>query len=284
MKYLYCIFLLLIVGCGSKNDEPIAEEVKTSLYPDDTYCAAITYYNPNTGTKHTYTLNVEVENNEMIKIYWGNGGWLDDSHFAPVELDNNGECSFRSDKGNEYGIKITGIKCTDTDNPSDEDENKAFPLTIQQCAAAMQMTETELQQYENDFHTNRTDVITEEMCASFNVYISEIRKIHGKMDAMNVEIENGHIEDVYIMNIHDGILCQQILVKKKGVYYWLEVQGLTKTTMGTIQFDHNTNNWQNVFIKEGPESINRQGFSMRIMDYGRDRASIKEKMYNYCHF
>jgi hypothetical protein len=291
MKYFYILFLLFIVGCGTDHDETATEEVSTSLYPDDTYCADITYHNPKTGTRHTYTLNVEVESNQMIKIYWGNGGWLDDSHFTPEELDGNGECSFVSDKGYEYEIKITGSECTNTDNPTGEDEMQGIRLTLLQCASAIQMTEAELTEYEKDFKASRTDDINEEMCNSIREYIGKIRKINGKiqkingkLDALNEELENGLIENIYVMSAYGEISCQQMLVKKKGVYYWLEVQGLTKSTMGTVQFDHTTSNWQRVSVKEGPESTSMKVFSMRIMDQGRDMASLKAKMHNYCQF
>jgi len=254
------------------------------MYPDATYCADINYHNPKTGTRHTYTLNVEVESNQMIKIYWGNGGWLDDSHFTPEELDGNGECSFVSDMGYKYEIKITGPECTITDNPTGEDEMQGITLTLWQCASAIQMTKAELAQYERDFKANRTDVISEEMCNSLREYITEVRKINGELDAINVELDNGRIEDIYVMSARGEISCQQILVKKKGVYYWLEVQGLNETTMGTIQFDHTTSNWQNVIVKEGLESTKMKVFSMRIMDQDRDMTFLKAKMYGYCKF
>ena len=71
------------------------------------YCAEIKYYNPNTGTSSTYTLEVEVENNELTEIYWPNGGWLDDSHFASTDI-SSGEASFSSDAGYEYDVRIIG--------------------------------------------------------------------------------------------------------------------------------------------------------------------------------
>ena len=51
-------------------------------YEDGTYCATVDYYNPNTGNSNSYVLNVEIENDELITIYWPNGGWLDESHFS----------------------------------------------------------------------------------------------------------------------------------------------------------------------------------------------------------
>ncbi|MDY0216528.1 MAG: hypothetical protein RBS19_06205 [Bacteroidales bacterium] len=51
----------------------------TSMYYDGTCCADVEYYNSNTGTNNTFTLEVEVENNELITIYWSNGGWIDEN-------------------------------------------------------------------------------------------------------------------------------------------------------------------------------------------------------------
>lgn len=104
-KYLLFIAFTLIYSCtehkssshyqdteyeDSKNydeDSKDYDEDEDSIeeeegYPDGTYDATIRVYNPNTGHNATYTLEVEVENEELIKIYWNNGGWLDDSHFS----------------------------------------------------------------------------------------------------------------------------------------------------------------------------------------------------------
>jgi len=77
-----------------------------SGYSDGDYCATVNYYNPNTGTSSSYTLTVEVEDGELTQIHWPNGGWLDDSHFTPEELDEDGAVSFTSDKGYEYEVQI----------------------------------------------------------------------------------------------------------------------------------------------------------------------------------
>ena len=79
-------------------------------YEDGTYCAIVDYYNPNTGTSSSYTLNVEIESDELIIIYWPNGGWLDESHFSPEDI-SNGSCDLISDKGYEYIVTIIGENC-----------------------------------------------------------------------------------------------------------------------------------------------------------------------------
>lgn len=128
--------VFLLQACGgsdSSSDESSLESDGT--YQDGTYCSDVEYYNPSTGTRNTYQLNVEVESNEVVKILFPNGGWLDDDHFSPEQLDRDGYCSFTSDKGNQYEITITGPECNYTDESrlrrdSKEDNDK---ITCSKC-------------------------------------------------------------------------------------------------------------------------------------------------------
>jgi hypothetical protein len=71
-------------------------------------CAYVYIYNPTTGTESDLDLLVEVYDYEIVKIYWENGGWLDDSHFkkGSTTIDNNGEASFIDDRGREFSVTI----------------------------------------------------------------------------------------------------------------------------------------------------------------------------------
>lgn len=91
-----------------EDDEYYEED--TAAYPDATYCADVDYHNPNTGTYSTYTLNVEVEDNEVIEILFSSG-WLDDSEFSSEELDEDGYCDITLYDGREFEIQITGPEC-----------------------------------------------------------------------------------------------------------------------------------------------------------------------------
>lgn len=93
-------------------------------YPDGTYSAEVNYYNPDTGTSSSYTLDVEVVNNEVTVIHWPSGGWLDDSHFTPQELDSNGSCSFTSDVGSQYDVQISESPSSSS-NDDDYESNPA---------------------------------------------------------------------------------------------------------------------------------------------------------------
>ena len=132
------LFLLLVfslqTSCkksessSSNNDENTISnnDESNDAYPDGIYCADIDYYNPDTGTRSSYTLNVEVENNEVTVIHWSNGGWLDGSHFSPEQLNGSGSCSITSFDGKQYDIQITGGETSYTDetkvqNDSDDD-------------------------------------------------------------------------------------------------------------------------------------------------------------------
>ncbi len=115
VSILLCSSLLLFsLSCNnsgsrntSDNDEYYSDEEnnisKDDSYKDGTYCAEVEYYNPSTGTRNTYSLDVEVEGGELTIIHWPNGGWLDETHFYPEDI-TSGECEFTSDRGYRYTV------------------------------------------------------------------------------------------------------------------------------------------------------------------------------------
>jgi len=128
IKYLILLLCLFTLSsCEEEATKSVDEaEESTNGYTDGTYAADVTYYNPRTGTRKTYQLNVDVVNNEVTVIHFPNGGWLDDSHITPEQLDANGFCSFTSDKNNQYDIQITGGESSSTDEnnmQSDVEDN-----------------------------------------------------------------------------------------------------------------------------------------------------------------
>ena len=147
---LLLIALLIFFGssCNNSSSSSIENELDEYIgingFEVGTYCAEVTYSNPNTGTENTYTLEVEVSNNEVIQINWSNGGWLDEDHFSATELDSDGQCSFTSDKGYDYTVQIIGQNCGFTDESTLEDDiqNDETALTCPQCGG-------EKEDYEN---------------------------------------------------------------------------------------------------------------------------------------
>jgi hypothetical protein len=123
---LYLILCISYIQCkNSSNNSDTETEYysETDEYSDGTYCADVEYYYSETGTRSNYTLLVEIENNELVKINWPNGGWLDDSHFSPPSIES-GSANFTSDKGVEYKVTILGEEndCDITTYAKDEDE------------------------------------------------------------------------------------------------------------------------------------------------------------------
>jgi hypothetical protein len=113
---------LLSLSCNNNNDTiESRKEIKVEQnnfngddfdenienIPDDTYAATVDYYNPNTGTSSTYTLNVEVVDNCVRVIHFNNGGWLDETHIiSGGELNEDGSTEIESDKGYIYTVTI----------------------------------------------------------------------------------------------------------------------------------------------------------------------------------
>lgn len=87
------------------SDLDTEEDFYSDEISDGTYCAEVEYYNPNTGTRNTYELDVEVEDGNLTQINWPNGGWLDETHFYSEDI-SSGECSFTSDRGYRYTVTL----------------------------------------------------------------------------------------------------------------------------------------------------------------------------------
>lgn len=82
------------------------ETEETNRFEDGTYLATVDYYNPVTAYSATYTLEVEVESNQVTVIYFLNDGYLDDDHIWPAELDDDGFVSIDGEGGKTYDIQI----------------------------------------------------------------------------------------------------------------------------------------------------------------------------------
>jgi major membrane immunogen (membrane-anchored lipoprotein) len=110
--------LFLLSSCVGKSSSPnhrydnndIDEveyyEEESRKIEDGTYSADVDYYNPDTGYSSNYTLDVEVQDGCIVEIDFPNGGYLDDSHIDPTEIDEDGNCTVYDDEGREYEIHI----------------------------------------------------------------------------------------------------------------------------------------------------------------------------------
>jgi hypothetical protein len=175
MKLVKFLFVLLLVfsvqSCKKKssnsnrynnNTEHYSYEEEEEPYPDDTYCSDVDYYNPDTGSRSSYTLNVDVEYNEVVKIYFSSG-WLDSSEFSSEELDEDGYCDITLYDGRKFEIQITGAECSYNDGYRIESD-------IEDAKAAITCARCGFSKYEYDDYCDDCTNLLENTCSRCNGY------------------------------------------------------------------------------------------------------------------
>jgi hypothetical protein len=88
------------------SDEESNSDETECKFEDGIHSATVDYTNPKTGYSQTYTLDVEIENCEVVQINFPRGGWLDSDHISPSEIDEYGSCSIEGEDGQTYDIQI----------------------------------------------------------------------------------------------------------------------------------------------------------------------------------
>lgn len=107
--FLLTLFLFSCSHVDDQNDNNRSNDEESAngcSYEDGTHSATVEYYNPETGYEATYNLDVEVNDCEVIQIDFNNGGYLDDSHISPTELDSDGSCTLEDERGREFTIHL----------------------------------------------------------------------------------------------------------------------------------------------------------------------------------
>lgn len=268
---------IIHLNLGQDSMEYPIEGQTEEGFENGTYCADVTYYNPNTGTVSEYTLEVEVKNNSVIQINFGNGGWLDEDHMTAEVLNGNGECTIVSDRDYEYTILITGRNCSSSDNINPETDEDMPRYTFMQCAQRIGMTQKEIdkclsENYSNDqiLSENGYRILEKYVLTIRSIaeqYQREIKAINGSQNQMQQEIRAGYVQRIERKSIY-GSTIQTVTISKYGTNYLFEVRGGAEVTMGTAQFDESINGWQTVYIKQYPNIEKYSGYSMRIIDSG----------------
>ncbi len=122
--YLLLPIALMLQACGSGQEqeggleatsteievstETYAEEEETSeVFEDGTHTATVYYNNSETGHSATYTLDVEVEGNEVTTIYFESGGYLDSDHIQSAELDESGNATIYGEGSKTYEVQLS---------------------------------------------------------------------------------------------------------------------------------------------------------------------------------
>jgi hypothetical protein len=97
------------VSTGYVEDETNIETNTSSsgcnLY-DGTYSATVGYNNSETGYSATYTLDVDVEDCQVVQINFPNDGYLDEDHISAADIDEDGNANVDGEDGKTYDIQI----------------------------------------------------------------------------------------------------------------------------------------------------------------------------------
>jgi hypothetical protein len=291
MKYLF-VFLLMSLLLSCVNDDYPVEGQSKDGFEDGTYCADITYYNPNTGNSNDYILEVEVSNNQIYQINFNNGGWLDSEHMSPESIDENGECTIITDRNYEYSIRITGKNCGNMSSVNPENDKSLPRYNFSQCSSLLNLSEYEIEKLINiGYHkSNIYSILQLENMGDYIYKLRELNRDHAReIEAIKNEqrkmersINNGYIQSVSRRRLKDQSLCQTVVISKKGVNYLFIVRGNRVCDTGSAEFNENSNNWQTIYIKKSPNASTFNGYSMKIVQRGGSITYLKERFWDFC--
>lgn len=240
--------LFFIVSCMEADSEIINPGIAVvpNSYDDGTYCANVSYYNPNTHRHSEYKLNVEVKDGLLTKIFWSNGGFLDNTHFTTPQVSTDGSCSFTSDRGYEYTIDIIGPECRISYTPTDFEGSVTY-VSVQDCALIYGASKELLDAYLNERNASSDEMITEKECDLMHESLATL----GRLKALEKKIEEGYIQKFFLREYGHGGICQNIVVKRHGSYYLLNINE-GKATMGLTSFNPSIEDWQEIMIQKNP--------------------------------
>lgn len=91
---------------GDAGEYYADEAYEGCTFEDGSHEATVNYYNPNTGYSAEYSLSVEVEDCQVIRIDFPKGGWLDEDHIRPGEIDEDGNATIEDDQERIWEIHI----------------------------------------------------------------------------------------------------------------------------------------------------------------------------------
>lgn len=89
-----------------EENDTFSSSTSSCGFDDGSYSASVDYNNPETGYSATYTLDVDVEDCQVVQINFPNDGYLDEDHITAADLDEDGNASVDGEDGKTYEIKI----------------------------------------------------------------------------------------------------------------------------------------------------------------------------------
>lgn len=103
-----------------KSDDPATSNDESNDQPL-AHFGSITLYAYNSSSGNTYTLDADVEDGEVLRLYFPKGGWVD---FDSSEIDSDGNGSGVDENGKEWEFRglVSGSIDSDDEDSSDETE------------------------------------------------------------------------------------------------------------------------------------------------------------------
>lgn len=106
------LLVLPLIGCSeSHSTGRRTYESKTgrdNTFEERSGETRVDYYNPKTGTRSEYKLDVDYQDGEVDKIKFDNGGYIDRSHIDSQTDNGDGTVTVRTDRGTEYTVDKDG--------------------------------------------------------------------------------------------------------------------------------------------------------------------------------
>jgi len=91
---------------SSDEEDESNENNQGCKFEDGTYSATVDYNNPETGYSATYTLDVDVQDCQVVQINFPNDGYLDEDHISYADINEDGNASVDGEDGKTYEIHI----------------------------------------------------------------------------------------------------------------------------------------------------------------------------------
>lgn len=89
-----------------ETEEEADNDASGCKFEDGTHSASVDYHNSETGYSTTYTLDVEVQDCQIVQINFPNGGHLDEDHISAADIDEDGNASVEGEDGKSFEIQI----------------------------------------------------------------------------------------------------------------------------------------------------------------------------------
>ena len=93
-------------GSADYSSDESEEYLNGCNFDNGTYTATVDYDNSETGYSATYTLDVEVQDCQVVQISFPNDGYLDEDHISYADIDADGNAIVDGEDGKTYRVHI----------------------------------------------------------------------------------------------------------------------------------------------------------------------------------